>query len=310
VRADDPLGQLWLSDYLTPSHRIMHAVRGVLVNRKTSFQHLQIVDTVDFGKALVLDGAWQSATVDEFIYHESLVHPAMLACGAPRNVLILGGGEGGTSREVLRWRSVERVVMVDIDGDVVDACREHLPEMHQGAFDDPRHELVIGDALTYLESTTTRWDVVISDLSDPVDDGPSFRLFTREHFKRIAGVLSDGGAFVVQAGPVSPADMTIHARLVHTVGSVFAQANSYQAYVPSFGVPWGFCLASDGAAQSSLDPVAAEKTLRAQVQGELRYLDGAMMAAQRRLPPYLHAAIRAQTEPYTQDEPPRFGAKR
>lgn len=309
MRGDDALGQLWLSEYLTPSHRIMHAIERVQVTKTTEFQTMQIVDSVDFGTALLLDGTWQSATIDEFIYHESLVHPAMLAHGAPRNVLILGGGEGATSREVLRWHGVQRVVMVDIDGEVVEACREHLPQMHQGAFDDPRHELVVGDALAYLEQTDERWDVVISDLSDPVDEGPAFALFTREYFARARRVLAKGGVFAMQAGPVSPADMKIHVRLVNTVGSVFAAAHSYQAWVPSFGSPWGYIIAADDADISPPQPSVVEATLAHAVRGDNRYLDGAMAFAQRQLPPFLRDALAAETEVYTMDRPPKLGDK-
>lgn len=304
----DDAGQLWLSDALTKSHRVLHSVRRVVATLSTEYQTMQIVDTADFGRALVLDGTWQSATSDEFMYHESLVHPAMLAAGAPTKVLILGGGEGATSREVLRWSSVARVVMVDIDGAVVAACREHLTAMHGGAFEDPRHELVIADAQRYLAQTDERWDVILSDLSDPVQDGPAFELFTREYFERVRGVLRPGGVFAVQAGPVSPADLSFHVGLVHTVGSVWARAQSYQAAVPSFGVPWGFCVASDGPLPSSPDPEHTDAQLRAHVRGPLRYLDGAMVRAQRQLPPFVRTALEAETRVFTRATPPRFGA--
>ncbi|MEM6994989.1 MAG: polyamine aminopropyltransferase [Myxococcota bacterium] len=300
--------QLWLSEYLTPSHRVMHAVRRVVATAKTEFQAMQIVETADFGKALLLDGTWQSATADEFIYHESLVHPAMLTHGAPKRVLILGGGEGATSREVLRWSTVERVVMVDIDGEVVEACREHLPEMHQGAFDDPRHELVVGDALAYLGTTDERWDVVISDLSDPVEDGPAFQLFTREYFERVRAVMSERGAFAVQAGPVTPGEMGFHVGLVNTVKAAFGHAASYQAGVPSFGSPWGFCLASAHGLDDTPDPARTDRILEQSLRGELRYLDGAMVRAQKQNPPYLKQALAAETRVYTSATPPVFGS--
>ncbi len=299
--------QLWLSEYLTPSHRIMHAVRDVVATARTEFQAMQIVDTADFGRALLLDGTWQSATLDEFIYHESLVHPAMLTHGRPKRVLILGGGEGATSREVLRWSSVERVVMVDIDGEVVDACKKHLSQMHQGAFDDPRHELVIGDALHYLDQTDETWDVVISDLSDPVEDGPAFELFTREYFERVRAVMSKDGAFAVQAGPVSPADMMFHVGLVNTVEAAFGNAISYQATVPSFGSAWGFCLASQAPVPSAPEPEATDRTLAELVRGELSFIDGQIVRAQRQSAPFLRRALQRETRVYTKDRPPRFG---
>lgn len=307
MRDDGDFEQLWLSEYLTPSHRIMHAIRRVIATARTEFQAMQIVQSADFGKALLLDGTWQSATVDEFIYHESLVHPAMLNFGRPKRVLILGGGEGATSREVLRWKCVERVVMVDIDGEVVEACRKHLPEMHRGSFDDPRHQLIIGDALKYLDETDEQWDVVLSDLSDPVEHGPALELFTREYFERVRAIMSPGGTFAVQAGPVSAADMSFHIGLVNTVAAVFANAASYQANVPSFGCPWGFCLASDTALDAASDPKATDRLLSEYVRDQCRYLDGDMVRAQRCNPPFLRRALAEETRVYTSERPPVFG---
>jgi len=254
VKAD-----LWITEYITPWDVYLHGVTQVLAFQKTEYQEMYIVETGAYGKALVLDGKWQSCTGDEFLYHEPLVHPAAIGHGAPRNVLILGGGEGATLREVLRWKSVERAVMVDIDGAVVEACRQHLPEMHQNAFDDPRTELVIGDALKYLDETDTQWDVVISDLSDPIEEGPSFQLFTKEYFEQIRDVLSPPGHFVVQAGPVAPAELQLHARIVNTLKAVFPHVQSYNSYVPTYAAPWGFALASRQSIETTPDPAAIDR---------------------------------------------------
>ena len=136
---------LWINEYITPWDIYAHGITKVLAYQKTAFQEMYIVESGAYGKALVLDGKWQSCTGDEFIYHEVLVQPGMIAHGNPKTALVLGGGEGATIREILRWQSIERVVMIDIDGEVVAACQEHLPEMHQGAFEDPRIELKIAD---------------------------------------------------------------------------------------------------------------------------------------------------------------------
>ena len=118
---------LWITDEGNPEDSFRYAVSSILVRTTTRFQDLAIVDTPAYGKALVLDGNWQSCVADEFLYHEPLVQPAMLLHGAPKRVAILGGGEGATLREVLRWDCVERVVMIDLDEEVVTACKEHLP---------------------------------------------------------------------------------------------------------------------------------------------------------------------------------------
>jgi spermidine synthase len=297
---------LWLAEYITPWDVYQHGVTEVLASQRTAFQAMQIVETGAYGKALVLDGKWQSCTGDEFLYHEPLVHPAMIMHGAPRAVLVLGGGEGATIREVLRWKSVERVVMVDIDGEVVQACIEHLPEMHQGAFDDPRVELVIGDALEYLDGTQDRWDLVISDLSDPIEAGPSFKLFTRQYFEKIKPVVSEGGFFVVQAGSLSPAELGLHARLARTVEAVFPHVRSYGSHVPTYASPWGFLVASEREIDHRIDPEEVDHLLAEMTTGGLRFLDGETLLGVMQTPAHIRRAISEETRVYTLDEPPRF----
>ena len=134
-----PQSYKWFFEPTTAVEGHMHAIKRTIVETQTKFQHVEIMETGAYGKVLVLDGRIQSSQGDEFIYHEALVHPGMLAAeAAPRSGLVIGGGEGATLREMLRYPSMTHAVMVDIDGEVVDLCKKHLPEMHQGAFDDPR----------------------------------------------------------------------------------------------------------------------------------------------------------------------------
>ena len=295
---------LWIDERLTPDDRYLHRARRVLVDVQTPFQRLSIVDSGCYGRALILDHKWQSATADEFLYHEALVQPAMVLHGAPRSVLVLGGGEGATVREVLRWRSVEKVVMVDIDGQVVDACREHLAQMHQGAFDDPRVEVVIGDALAFLADDPRRWDVVISDLSEPTEHGPSRGLFTREYFQRVQRVLAKGGWAAVQAGSASPVELELHARLVRTMASVFAHVHSHVAMVPSFAVPWAFALAGAEPLPQRCDPPAIDALLARHTYGGLRAFDGGAFLALLQTPKYVREAIARETGIFTAADPP------
>ena len=127
------------------------AVTREIFRARTQFQEVLIIQTAEYDKMLVLDGHTQSTQDDEGIYHECLVQPAMLLHPSPRRVLIIGGGEGATAREVLRHPSVESVTMVDIDGELIEACRKHLPEWHAGAFEDPRFHLIIGDGLAFID---------------------------------------------------------------------------------------------------------------------------------------------------------------
>ncbi len=300
---------LWLSEYITPWDIYVHGVTKVLAHKKTAYQEMYIVETGVYGKALVLDGQWQSSTGDEFLYHEPLVHPAMIFHGSPSKVLVLGGGEGASIREVLRWKTLEQVTMIDIDGEVVEACRQYLPEIHASSFDDPRLKLIIGNALDFLDTSAERWDVIISDLSDPIEEGPSFKLFTKEYFEKIFQVLAPGGFFVVQAGPVSPGAMKLHVRIVNTMKAVFPNVQSYSSYVPTYGQPWGFVLGSREMINTRPKKETVNQLLREKTTGGFRMLDGTTLLGILQVPKHLREAIATETEVYTLAEPPKFFEK-
>lgn len=312
---------LWVNEVMSPWDIYSHGVTRVLAAKQTAYQDMMVVESGRLGKALVLDAKWQSCTGDEFMYHEPLVHPACLELASrgrpPKTVLVLGGGEGATVREALRWNSVERVTMVDIDGEVVDACKEHLPEMHQGAFDDPRTDLVIGDAKAYLDDPTVRpeggWDVIISDLSDPIEDGPSFELFTREFYAKMKSVLADDGVLVIQSGSVEPYGTSLHPAVRTTVETVFDRARSMHSSVPGYANPWSYVLASDAPIVLPPDADAIDTLLTEHLGAEgkaaLRCLDGEGLLAVAHTPKHLRDAIAAETKVFTLDAPPAFFGK-
>jgi len=309
-----PRNFFWAQEYFTPWSYTAFAITRILAYRKTPFQEMLIAEMGAYGKGLMLDGHWQSTTLDEFLYHEALVHPALLQVvqggGIPRRVLVLGGAEGATLREVLRWRSVEQAVMVDIDGEVVEACREHLPEMHQGAFEDPRAQVVIADAFDFLQQTEPVWDVILSDLSDPVEAGPAARLFTQEFFRQIRSKLQPGGAFALQAGPTSPLELEQHTRIVHTLKTVFAAVQPYAIYATTYGGPLGFALAAQAPIPSRPEPEQIDQLLAQHLdpsRGELRFLDGTALLGLYQVPVYVRRAIAAETTVYTLDNPPQVG---
>ncbi|NBD34086.1 MAG: methyltransferase domain-containing protein [Cyanobacteria bacterium] len=299
----------WITEYITPWDIYVHGITETLAYQKTAFQEMYIVQSGAYGKGLVLDGKWQSSTVDEYLYHEALVHPAMIAHGNPKKVLVLGGGEGATIREVLRWNTVEKVKMVDIDGEVVAACKQHLPEMHAGSFEDPRTELVIGDALAVLESSEEQWDVVISDLSDPIEEGPSFKLFTKEFFEKVNRILAPDGKFVLQAGPVADPYIATHARLVNTLKTVYEQNVSYTTFVPTYGEPWSLTLSSHHPIETRPEPDTIDQLLQAKTSGGLRLIDGITILGLFQTPAYIRRAIAQHQEIFTLSQPPKFFGK-
>lgn len=300
---------VWISEYITPYDMYVHGITSILAHKKTPYQEMYIVESGAYGKALVLDGKWQSCTGDEFLYHEALVHPAMINHPNPENVLILGGGEGATTREVFRWNSVKKAMMVDIDGDVVEACRQHLPEMHQGSFDDPRLELIIGDAFNVLDTTEAKWDIIISDLSDPIEEGPSFQLFTQEYFSQLKQVLRKNGIVVIQAGPIAPANLYIHGRLVNTLKAVFSNVHSYFAPTCTYGSAWGFAIASETPFDTRPNPEETDILLREKTTNDFRSFDGISLLGMLQTPGYVRQCIKKETEVYTTTKPPKFFGK-
>src|SRR5207253_11378141 len=137
--------------------------------------------------------------------------------GAPERALVLGGGEGASLRELLRLPSMRKATMVDIDGAVIALCRRHLPEWSAGAFDDPRAELVVGDAKAYVERSRERFEVIIGDLTEPLEDSPSYGLHTTEFYRSIAQLLAPRGAYALQASMAGPHNHATHARMIATL---------------------------------------------------------------------------------------------
>lgn len=299
IRAD-----MWLTEVITPWDMYMHGATKVLAYRKTQFQDMYIIESGSFGKALMLDGKWQSSEKDEFLYHEGLVHPPLMMHGDPKKVLILGGAEGATIREVLRWKGVERIVMVDIDGEVVEACKELLPEMHQGAFDDPRVEVIIDDAQKFIDTTTEKWDAVISDLSDPIESGPAFALFTQEHYQQVSNILAPNGMFMLHSGPLFWTELYMHARLANTVKSVFPYAQSALCYATSYGLPLSYIIAAKHEFSATPDPAESDRILAEKTTGGFRMMDGRTLLGMLQVPLHIRKLVEAETEVYTLKSPP------
>ena len=218
---------------------------SILYNGRTAFQSITVAQTVNYGRILLLDGHIQSSEADEDLYHEMLVQPAMLIHPDPRDVLIIGGGEGATLREVVAHQSVKRVTMVDIDEEAVEVCKALLSSWHRGAFNDPRVRLRFADGREFIESAEELYDVVIVDVVDMLDNGPAQKLYTRQFYELVRKRLRSNGIVVVQGLEFSPLDYQGHAALMRTLRAVFSKVQSYSCCVPSFLAPWGFLIASD-----------------------------------------------------------------
>jgi len=259
---------------------------------KTEYQLVQLFHNRIFGKILFLDGKIQSAQIDEFIFHESLVHPALMTHVAPRKVLIVGGGEGATLREALRHSAVERAVMVDIDKKLVELCQEHMPEWSAGAFSDSRTQLIFGDARRYMERTEQKFDVIISDLTEPVKEGPSVYLFTKDFFEKIFNALNEDGVFVLQAGGTDPFYNRFFASCARTLEEIFPLVRPYWTFIFSFNNPWGFILASKKTDPLEQDEKVISERMRSRGIKGLKFYHPGFHQSLFSLPVYLIKALK------------------
>lgn len=301
---DNPPDGNWHYELITPDLLQAENIDRVLYEGQTAYQHVRIHDAACFGRTLVLDDKTQSTEVDEFVYHEALVQPCMIAHPGPRAVFVAGGGEGATIREVLRHRSVEKVVMVDIDREVVEVCKKYLPNHHQGSFDDPRLELIHDDALKYLEETPQRFDVAIIDVPDPLEAGPAYLLFTQEFYRLLQSRLTERGLMVAQSGPTGPAfTEQCFSAVANTVGSVFPAVYLCEAFVPAFGATWGFVVGSLGPNPSAMQRDDVDRRIADRINGELRYYDGITQQGMFSVPKYLRRAVAAEERIITRANP-------
>lgn len=281
----------WFLDFLTPDECHMHGVKTVLFSKETKYQQVEIMDTRSYGRCLILDGKIQSSQVDEFIYHEALVHPAMLSHPDPRRVFIVGGGEGATLREVLRHGSVEQALMVDIDEEVVESCKVHLTDWHQGAFDDSRVQMKFMDARKYLEETKDRYDIIVIDISEPVEEGPAYLLYTKEFYSLVKNRLTPNGLITLQAGTTAINSILCFSAIYQSLKAVFPVVVPYQAFIPSFSLPWGFIMASQSTDPRKITKKEIDKNIQKRLKGDLRYYDGETHVGQFVLPKHIRHAI-------------------
>jgi spermidine synthase len=294
----------WFFETTTPFEGHMHAIAKTVVEAQTKFQHVEILQTAAYGKTLVLDGRIQSSQGDEFIYHEALVHPGMLTTeGPPRSALVIGGGEGATLREILRYPSITRAVMVDIDGEVVELCKVHLPEMHRGAFDDPRSEVRHEDARAYLEKSKDRFDFITIDLVEPLEEGPACMLFTQEFYSLVRDRLTSGGTMSMQAGMTKLGELGFFTSIHRTLREVFPMVAAYQSFISCFGTPWGFIVASKKVDPTRQGAPAVDKLIAERIKGSLEYWDGVTHQHAFSLPKFIRKAIAKQTRIVTDANP-------
>lgn len=303
MKDSDPDKHRWFHDYVNPDITISHRIKEVIYSGQTKFQSIAIIDNDSFGKCLVLDGKIQSSEVDEFIYHEALVHPAMVTHPNPEKVFIAGGGEGATLREVLAHNTIKKAVMVDIDEEVVNICRHFLPSWHQNSFDDQRAELHFADARAYLEKNDAKFDVIIIDLPDPLEKGPARLLYTREFYELVKQRLQPDGIISVQAESANWTQIANFVDIVNTLANVFPIVRPYQAHVPSFNSLWGFATASQKLDPQKLTPEEIDLKISTRISRQLKSYDGLTHQAMFTIPKHLRLKLSEIEKVITDKEP-------
>ncbi|MGB4254514.1 MAG: polyamine aminopropyltransferase [Rectinema sp.] len=230
-------------EHNNPHYGFFYEIGSVIVHRKSKWQDIELAESPEFGKVLLLDGITQVGLKDEERYHETLVIPAMIAHPRAREILIIGGGDGCVLREVLACKGVRQVIMADIDAEVISVCREYLPELNKGAFDDPRLRLEIGDGRTFVEHCPDdSFDVVIMDMTDPF--GPSERLYTKEFFMQVQRILKGPEGIFAMHGESSIARPIAWACIYKTLNTVFPIVQTAFSFVPMYGTLWSFQFSS------------------------------------------------------------------
>jgi len=261
-----------------------------IVSKKSEFQEIEIFDSSRFGRVLALDGVIQTTEADEFFYHEMFTHVPIITHGNVGSVLIIGGGDGGILREVLKHKSVKQAVMIEIDSEVIDLCKKHMPALNGGAFADSRVLLKVADGIEYVRNSAEKFDLIIVDSTDPINVGEV--LFTDEFYQNAKKCLNDGGILSTQSGVPFLQSGELK-NIQNRLGKIFKDLTFYVVPVPTY-IGGFMCLsfASDNTSLKNLDIKEIEKRFsQAQIE-DTKYYNPQIHAASFALPQYIKKIIK------------------
>ncbi|CAM5365231.1 spermidine synthase [Bacillus safensis] len=244
------MSELWYTEKQTKNFGITLKVNKTLHTEQTDFQHLEMVETEEFGNMLFLDGMVMTSEKDEFVYHEMVAHVPLFTHPNPENVLVVGGGDGGVIREILKHPSVKKATLVDIDGKVIEYSKQFLPSI-AGKLDDPRVDVKVGDGFMHIAEADNEYDVIMVDSTEPV--GPAVNLFSKGFYAGIAKALKEDGIFVAQTdNPWFTPELITNVQ--RDVKEIFPITKLYTANIPTYpsGL-WTFTIGS-----KKYDPLAVE----------------------------------------------------
>ena len=284
---------------------VHYPYKKLIFNKQTRFQRVVCVDTLAFGRALFLDEILNSAESDEFIYHEALVHPAMLRAAERKAVLIVGGAEGGSLRETLRYPELEEVVMVDIDQELVELCREHFTDIYGNPWSDSRLELRYGDGRTFIENAFNegrKFDVIILDLNEASEDSPAQKLFTKEFYGHTSRLLKPGGMIAVQSEWMHT---DFHLDLTATHRNSFLGVMNLEVNIPSYLMPEAFNICTPYPNRLELSPGEIDRAIKSRNM-ELKFYNGGVDLKMRVLPPFMLERYEKPARVFTDQDLPVY----
>lgn len=255
---------------------------------RSPYQQVEVHDSVAFGKLYRLDGRFMASERDEFYYHEPLVHVAALAHPQPRQVLIVGGGDGGSTEEMLKHPSVQAITVCEIDLAVIDVARKHFAGIHRGALDDPRVTLQIADGFAFVRAAAAFYDLIVLDLTDP--GGPSAPLYTAEFYRACAARLHPQGALSLHVG--SP--VAHPARVAECLGQLrqgFRVVTPMLVPIPLYGGLWMMASASASLDPRGLSGLEVDRRIAQRGLRDLRYLNGDTYRGTLALPNFVRTIV-------------------
>ena len=287
------------TEYLNRNHGFFYTVKDRLYHGRTKYQEIELIDTDEYGTVLLLDNVTQVAETVDWQYHEPLAHFPLLAHSKPERVLVVGGGDGGTVREVLK-HPVTHVDFVELDEEVVSFSRRHLPAVHQGAFEDQRVRLRFQDGRAWIEEHPDTYDVILMDMTDPF--GPSRMLYTREFYKLVRRALrSDEGLFAMHSeSPV--ARPVAHRCIERTLGTAFPVVRCAYAFIQMYATYWSFAISSPTTDIARVPGDLVDARLAERGISGLRMIDGPSWESMQVALPYIRS-IPADVPTITDENP-------
>ena len=287
-------GGAFAVEQLSPDFGFYLRTTELLAEARSPDQHIEIVQTPLFGRAMRIDGCFMTSERDEFFYHEPMIHLPAITHGDVRQALVVGGGDGGAAHNLLRYPQMQRVVLAELDREVIDMARQWLPAVHRGAFDDPRLDIRLGDGRAFIEGCEAQFDQIVLDLTDPF--GPAVALYTCEFYRACRRALRPGGVLSLHVQSPIHRGPTM-ARLMASLQSVFPVVRPYLQYVPLYGTLWAMAMASDRVDPLTLTAAQVDARLAGHGLTDLQLYGGDTHHALLSLPPFVKRLLAEPARP-------------